>query len=313
MDPPRSLFMALPTETRQNIYRMLLQRAWPIERKFFGKRFGFSNPPNTGPWTSNTAILALSKQVSDEALGVLYGENTFVITLRFWHHDPNMNFPEFFVDFNQANMLRVRSISFQLEMTDLIPYVQVTHLIPVPCVAKLLERLTYLRVVVLNDSSCMGMGGGPHGESYEPEGGYGPYKPVTNPYLDAILEGPHASKQLEKLGDALDGFYHMYKKERGFEVFTQSEKLAKYLNWTIPAIEDEEESALAQEEKRYTNKHHPKGRLVLREPRSVIERGPYCNGRRTWRIWSRKVEGSQDEKREGGRKAGKGVASLYWT
>jgi len=137
--------------------------------------------------------------------------------------------------------------------------------------------------------------------------------PVFPIHLYDILKGQHASRRLEKLSAVLDRFYGMYNKQRGFEVFTESEILAKCLNWWPPALVREPETDLTQEGASYNvDEHHPKGDLVLSEPRPFAERGPYCRGKRTWRIWPRRLEGT-GQKEGGGKAEMQGVGSLFWT
>lgn len=84
MAPPRNFPHVLPLEARFMIYRLLLRKAWPIERTPSPRLVIDKASLRTSKkrWDSSTAILGVCKQISDEALSVLYGENTFVVTLR---------------------------------------------------------------------------------------------------------------------------------------------------------------------------------------------------------------------------------------
>lgn len=278
---PLSLLLALPTEIRLKIYRRFLRNFWPIEHLQRRKARA-----RNGRWSSNTAILAVCKLVNNEALSVLYGENLFVIALhglsnRGWDVEMMQEVPRFGIDFTESNWLHVRRMAFHLSMLQREPYGEVTTIPPVPCLALLLQRLSYLRLVVPDDREVcyhyMGRKVWRYGEILVPEA---------------------ASDCLERLGAVLDMFYGLYGKPRGFEVFTPSKNLAKYLNWR---------PSTGNQEARTTTTHDDDDAidgLVLREPRDSINRGPLCLGKRSWPIWSPALEGTVGKK---------GWRYLFWT
>lgn len=89
----------VPLEIRLEIYRYFLIQREPIKLHFLGS--------HTNHWPLNakryTVVLLVSRQLSEEVLDVLYGENVFEVTLD-WGSQRNLS------QFAPANRQRIRRL-----------------------------------------------------------------------------------------------------------------------------------------------------------------------------------------------------------
>lgn len=73
-------FLDLPGELRNHIYELSLVAAEPIDLLGFAQPDTFQRPPQRHSLTP--ALLSACQDIYEEAIGVLYGMNTFVVTIR---------------------------------------------------------------------------------------------------------------------------------------------------------------------------------------------------------------------------------------
>ena len=96
--------LGIPLKIRLEIYRYSLIRRKPINLQFLNYRLYQSLHENYKPLNpKGHTVVLVSRQISEEALNVLYGENVFEITL----HQGNQRFPS---EFAPTNMQRIRRL-----------------------------------------------------------------------------------------------------------------------------------------------------------------------------------------------------------
>lgn len=101
--------LGVPLEIRQQIYRYFLVRRVPIELDFLNFH-PYQWSDEFCKWLDverNTAVLLVSRQLSEEALDVLYGENVFKVVL----HGGR---PNILSQFAPANRQRIRRLQLVL-------------------------------------------------------------------------------------------------------------------------------------------------------------------------------------------------------
>ncbi|KAK4033366.1 hypothetical protein C8A01DRAFT_40155 [Parachaetomium inaequale] len=96
-------FMDLPPELRLQVYRHLLFAVQGIHLWCLAYREPTCPDPRHHP-NICTTVLKLCRQITDEALSVLYGENTFV----FLEYDIDRGTPQ--LHFPEATLLRIRKL-----------------------------------------------------------------------------------------------------------------------------------------------------------------------------------------------------------
>ena len=123
----RVTFLTLPLEMRREVYRHLLHHPAPFVVNYLYYSTVWKRPVGMGKdyyswlreWTDvkiHTSTLRVSKQVSDEALDVLYGENSYEIRLGGGEDDQNHNFIGRFAPSNQR---RIRRLQLHVQPTGL--------------------------------------------------------------------------------------------------------------------------------------------------------------------------------------------------